>query len=427
MLYFAPKQKKFGDFDLIEVDGRLHCIFIENLKTKRDSHAEIGNSYGLAVSDDGISWNYKGKIMKPDPKTRWKNGSLWAMNVFEENGKFLMMYTAIRKLREDSLPTQQTGLAFSRNLKSWKDSQKRPVISNNQTGSFYHPKHAHKFCWRDPDVHKIDDTYYSLLAAKDITKPYRVSGCVALLKSKDLKKWEVLPPLFSPGKYWEIETPHLYNIRNKWYLIYGEYTNGKCMRYASSNTPLGKFKRFKRNIFTPAYCYAGRITKFNGKHYFYHWIRDRFKGKHETYFSVPKLVEIKEGHLFLKKHDKLDKHFKKSRSLDILSAVKESDDKRARLKKRIKAPYVTINIKTKSPDYFRTVFITKTKSGIAIRDYNINNENNDSRIIPVKIGKSMNLEIFIEDKFLEVYVNKYFVYAAIMASQCGNVQEIEIL
>jgi len=389
MLFFSPKGKRFGDFDIIVKDNRVYCIFIETLTSKQLQLS--GNCLGLASSSDGINWNYQGTVMKPT-KTKWNSGSLWAMNIFQEKDQYFLAYSAVEKTTKDWHYAQQVGLAKSNNLIDWQDIQEEPIITNNHTDQYYYQKNFHKFCWRDPDIHKINNDYYCLLVAKDIAQYYETSACVALLKSKNLKDWQTLPPLFSPKKYWEIETPHLYKINDKWYLIYGTYVNDISMSYALSDSPLSEFQEPELNSLTPSHCYAGRIIKFQNEYYFYHWIRDKFQGKNKTYLAPPKILEVKNNRLFLKKYSKLK--FKKS-------FVKES-----------KANF-SIKIRTKNQNYSRNISINKTKLGISIRDYNLENQINDLRTIPLKLDK-MNLEVMIEGKFIEIYLNGYFIHSAIL-------------
>lgn len=389
MIFFKPENKRFGDFDFIVKDNKLYCIFIETPNSKQPPLS--GNCFGLASSSDGINWHYQRTVMKPR-ETKWNSGSLWAMNIFQEKDQYFLAYSAVEKTTKDWHYAQQVGLAKSKDLENWQDIQNEPIITNDHANQHYYSKDFHKFCWRDPDIHKINNEYYCLLVAKDLNQHYKTSACVALLKSTNLQDWQTLPPLFSPKKYWEIETPHLYEINNKWYLIFGTYENDISMNYALSDSPFKDFQEPELNSLTPSHCYAGRIIKFQNEYNFYHWIRDKFQGKNKTYLAPPKILEVKKNRLFLKKHPQLK--FKKS-------VVKESRSD------------FSINIRTKSQNYSRNIFINKTKLGISIRDYNLENQINDLRTIPLNLEK-MKLEILIEGKFIEIYLNDYFIHSAIL-------------
>jgi hypothetical protein len=43
-------------------------------------------------------------------------------------------------------------------------------------------------------------------------------GCVGLLTSADFDRWEVLPPLFAPRRFWDLECPQAFEIGGRWYL-----------------------------------------------------------------------------------------------------------------------------------------------------------------------------------------------------------------
>ncbi len=426
-LYFAPTNKKLGDFDLIKKDGKLYCIFIEKDKKKKEVVGETGNAYGLAVSKDGLFWRYLGTVMKPQAKKKkWNNGSLWAMDVFKKNHHYMMLYSAVQKHESDPHSTQQVGLASSIDLKKWKDERKAPVITKDQTKDTYYPKHLPQFCWRDPNVHKVGKTYYCLLAAKDKKRNYETSGCVALLKSEDLVNWETMKPLFSPGKYWELETPHAYKINNKWFLLFGENIVGIDVRYAASEALLGRYRELAFNTLTPSQSYAERITKVGKEYLFYHWIRDGNIGKKETYMAPPKIVETQGYRMFLKMHPELKKHFKKIKGKNIAAEIGTRKNKRGWLRKTTSKKGFSFDIKTKKPDYRKSVFVTKTNKGISVRAYDINNQVKEMRVVPTRIKDRMVLDIFVEGRFLEAYVNDYFVYATTMERSLKNIKKIEI-
>lgn len=419
-LYFSPKNKRLGDFYLVQKDGKIYCIFIENKRSEiKKDQAITENSYGLACSEDGIKWKYTGRIKEPS-RSRWDNKSLWAMDILREKDKYLMLYSALGKTKGDPLSTQQIGLSSSSDLKSWKDVQKEPVITDQQTGKHYYPKNIQKFCWRDPEIIKAKNKYYCLIAAKDKNLPFGLSGCVGLLKSKDLKSWQTLPPIFSPGRYWEIETPHIYKIKGAYYLIFGEYVDGTSMRFATSKSLFGNYTEPRLNTFTPAMCYAGRIIKHNNKNLFYHWIRDKYSNKKESYLSPPKTIEIKNNILFLKKYSEIDKYFKLIPEKNLLAGIKKYN--RVKTIKKTRASNIVIKIVTENKEYSRIVSLTNTKQGISIRDYDSMYKVNDLRTIPIK-PKILNIETYAENKFLEIYINGYFAYAVIMESNVKNVKK----
>ncbi|NQU78892.1 hypothetical protein HQ545_03930 [Candidatus Woesearchaeota archaeon] len=423
-LFFAPENKKHGDFCLIEKDDRIYSIFIENEKTNGAVTKGVsnGNSFGLAVSDDGLFWEYLGKVKSPGKKGTWNDKSLWAMQVFKEGDEYLMIYSAIARIDGRNHPTQQFGIARSKDLKEWADFDDNPVIKNTDTGSHYYPLTMHRFCWRDANIRKIDDKFYCILAANDLAKPHELSGCTALLKSDDLKTWTDFPPVFSPGKYREVETPHIHEINSKYYIIFGENAHSMSMRFAVSDSFLGEYVEPELNVFTPAHCYAGVMFEWKGEHYFYHWIMDRLKGKNERYLAPPKVVDIIDGNIFLKQHPRFAGFFTECGE-DIIGSLRQQG--KVVFRKTVDVQHCLIRIRSQDENYSRNVSITNTPHGISIRDYTTNDRFNESRTMPLR-ADSMDVEVFLENRFMEVYINKYLVYATVVEFDISKIEKIEV-
>ncbi|MFH1396207.1 MAG: hypothetical protein ABIG93_02310 [archaeon] len=444
-LFFAPRNKKLGDFDMIEKDGKLYCIFIEKKKSKTGGELEKGNNYSLAVSEDGIHWQDLERLNLP--RNEWNNGSLWAQQIYPEKGQngkivYYLFYSAVKRLDGYHHSSQQVGIFESEDLINWREIEQnnvdgasktttKPIITNQHTGKYYYPSDFHRFCWRDPEVFKVEDQYYCLLVAKDKNKAFEHSGCVALLKSKDKLHWQTMAPLFSPNRYWEIETPHLYKLglngKKRYYLVYGTYENEYSVSFAVSDKLFGPYQEPEHNIITPHYCYAERIIDFKGKKLFYYWLRDKFKGKMFTCLAPPKIVEIKNNFMFLKKHPEFDNDFK---TISNSRTIKDlNNDERIKSVNNLPLRF-EITVNTENPEYRRKIFFDQTKEGLALRDFDFDNRVNDLRTLPIQLIKTVKdkvkLEIYIEDKFCEIYLNDYLVHSFVVEEKASNVKSITI-
>jgi hypothetical protein len=355
--------------------------------------------------------------------------SLWAMQVFEKDGEYLMIYSAISTAGNGSLrhPTQQFGMARSKDLRHWEAFDSNPVLKNTETGKYYYPKAFHRFCWRDANLFKVSDSYYCILAARDVDTPREISGCTALLKTDDFTRWEALPPLFSPGKYNEVETPHIQEIGGKWVLIFGENAHSMSMRFALSDSMLEGNAEPMLNVFTPAHCYAGMMIQRDGAWYFYHWMMDSVKGtkKRYRYMTPPKLVELKQDFVFLRKHPGLDDFFSEISGDDVLAGVAGASENRAVVRKKVEGDEVHIRIRSANERYSRNVFFTKTKHGLSVRDLTLNDRFNESRTIPLQLNGVL-LEVFFEDVFMEVYADGYLVYSIVLEDKFSGLESVDI-
>lgn len=426
MPFFTPPGKKFGDFHLVEREGWLYCIFIQASEKQRDEVGEAGNSYGLARSRDCFRWEYLGTVKEPGKKGSWDDLSLWAMHVLEERDRYLMAYSAVGKGGGDPHASQQVGFAESQDLRSWRDLSDGPLISSSMTSPYYYPSSVHKFCFRDPVLYRDGSRYHCLLAAKDASRHYERSGCVALFSSRDGLKWSVRKPLFSPGRYWEVETPHVYKVDGTWVLIFGEYTNGLNMRYATSDSFTGPYEEDSLNELTPSQCYAGRIFNWQGTYLFFHWTRDRRAGKKATYFAPPKFLVRRGGRFFLMHHQGLDVYFAEASSVSsLLRKARSSSSGRARLSLEV-VDKVRLEVSATDRRYGRVVELSRCAHGLSVRDFDRDDQVNELRTIPLPLSGSWSCDLFLDGRFLEVYVDGYFAHSGVLERSPDRVKGLSV-
>ncbi|MBW2971636.1 hypothetical protein KY359_01240 [Candidatus Woesearchaeota archaeon] len=423
-LFFEPDGKKHGDFCMIEKDNGLYDIFIENDKTEDAVQGgfSYGNRYGLAFTRDGLRWEYQGTILRPGEKGAWDDRSLWAAHVIERDGEYVLLYSAIADRKDAILLTQQFGIAVSQDLKSWVKQPWNPVIKNTDTGKHYVPKSDNEFCWRDANLIHHEDGYLCILVAKDPSAPAGKNGCVGLLKTKNLLKWETLPPLFSPGKYSELETPRLNCIDGKWILLFGENTGTMSMRFALSETVLGKYSEPENNIFTPPQCYAGVMIELDGRWCFYHWIMDRNKGKNERYLAPPKLVGLADGFVFLKKDPRMDQFFDETPGDDVLAEINRSHDDKIRVRRKL-GKGLRVKIASAHQEYSREISLAKDEQGVSVTE--TGTVAAEKRTFPISADE-LEIEFFFHDRFMEVYAGGCFVYALVLEKEFSQLDKIKI-
>lgn len=141
--------------------------------------------------------------------TGWDNTSIWSGDVIWYKDKYFFFYTS-RNIHD--FYTQHIGLAVSDDMLNW--SRKAVLISADPTwymtssDSSENSIHA----WRDPFIFEEAGSVYMLLGAKVRNLPANQRGAVAILRAVDtsLLRWEVLPSLYAPGCFGEIELPQLY-------------------------------------------------------------------------------------------------------------------------------------------------------------------------------------------------------------------------
>lgn len=292
---FKPFFGDFRDFDIIEYKDKLWVIFITSPKGIDDS-----NNFGLASSKDGINWKEEGIVMKPEKKG-FDSRSLWAMCLTKEKNNFVIYYSAIGKGGRNK---QSIGKAYSKNLKNWKRDKKNPILKLEENNKYYSNEidKEHKcfpkdkpILFRDPYFFKYKNKEYILFASKVKNKKSPYNAGVGLVE-KIGNKYKFLPPIFIPEKYKIIECPALYKINKKWILFFCD-DDIDVIRYAIGKNPFGPFKEQKNSIISKK-DYVGRLIKWKGKYLFYSHAISK-KGK---YMNAPKILNLKENKILLKKY-----------------------------------------------------------------------------------------------------------------------------
>lgn len=290
MTSYHPPGFSFQDFDLL-VDGDvLYASFIKKVPyLASDNDSKKPNRYSLAKTTDGFNWQEIGDVISPVPKS-WEE-SIWAGSFRKQDGKYVLYYTGVEVAqRNDSC---KIGKAYSDDLIIWKKDPQNPVLVFDPENSYYSDES--KLAFRDPFPFEYDGKRYVIFCAKDKNQPARKQGCVGITEETSPNKFAWLPPLFSPGTYFDgLESPALYELEGKWYLLYGidHENNESAFRYAIGDTPFGPFVASVDNQLLPPDCYNCRIVKFKGKTLLYYWQREVVDGLTQESLASPKEVLI---------------------------------------------------------------------------------------------------------------------------------------
>ncbi len=130
---------------------------------------------GLCWSDDLRHWKVDPPCLKPEDGAAWERGGLYKPCLVEDRGTFYLFYNA---KTDEPHWREQTGVATSRDLKTWTRYSGNPVIANGGAGSI-----DEKFA-SDPCVLQFGKQwalFYYSLDAKGVARDL-------LALSPDLKK-----------------------------------------------------------------------------------------------------------------------------------------------------------------------------------------------------------------------------------------------
>jgi len=202
------------DFWLAHDGERHHAFYLQAPRALGDSSLRHRNAtIGHAASNDLRTWTVLPDALGPGEPGSWDDIATWTGSVIRHGEGWHMLYTGIGSA-DDGL-VQRVGLATSGDLVHWTKHPANPVLEAD--GRWYELLDLTRWrdqSWRDPWLFPDPggDGVRVLLTARSPEGASDGAGVVAQARSTDLARWEVLPPLTSPGDFAQVECPQLVDV-----------------------------------------------------------------------------------------------------------------------------------------------------------------------------------------------------------------------
>ena len=243
-----------------------------------------------AVSTDGLSWQALPAAIRTGDPGECDDDQIWTMSVTQRAiDDYVMVYTALA--RADRGRIQRTAVATSSDLIHWRKGVRNPVASADPRWYEADPAQSGGVSWRDPKPIKIGETYFATVNARERRGPVMRRGCVGLLASSDLERWEVRPPLFAPRGYWDLECPQVFVIGGAFYLT-AAIMEDRTQRYWTAPAFDGPYEiPADGGLLAPLGHYAGRVCRWKGLDLFFCW-HDPFHETRRRSSAAPKPIAI---------------------------------------------------------------------------------------------------------------------------------------
>ena len=256
------------------------------------------------VSRDLRNWKNAGFALRRGEAGSWDDLRLATGSVIRHQGTYWMAYTGHHS--GDEPMVQRVGMASSADLYRWTKLPQNPV--SEASASHYElmaTGKRPKVHWRDPFLLPADATLgtdagvLQLITARRKDGPVTSRGTVAVTRSRDLRNWEVLPPLCHDRIAEEMEVPQVYPIDGRWYLLFCTCSGHeripdlldpafkrrfpghrfRCTDYSMvGDSPLGPFRiHGTGEVFAEApapWCYASQLVNFKGEWFLLATLRD---------------------------------------------------------------------------------------------------------------------------------------------------------
>lgn len=256
-------------------------------------------SYGHAVSSDLVNWRARANVFGIDESgDAFDDSAIWTMHtIFSPDfSQRYMFYTGLTRAQYFK---QQIGMAvYDFAAESWERVDENPVVSADPR--WY--QQDGKMAWRDPYVvyDEEEARYVMFISAKQKDIAVDKNGCIAYATSKNLKDWQVHPPLIAPQTYNEVECP-VYFKKGDYHYILTSISDDYRVHVWRSQNFLDGYEEI--GCLTEPYHYAPRVLSYNGHDIVLHtrWIERPDKDGNPVwsrgYLDDPQLLVQDEGGL----------------------------------------------------------------------------------------------------------------------------------
>lgn len=359
------------------------------------------------VSRDLVHWEYQGIAVFPS-KTDDRDGC-FSGSAIEDNGKLYLYYTGVKYLKEDPEDTNlfadeqfvsaQMMLISEDGYRFDNIHNKRtiiPVFQNRKVGD---PRHT-----RDPKVWREEDGWYMVLGSTFNKK----KGKLLFFKSTDKENWSYVNTATKENGFgWMWECPDYFETDGEQILIFSPmdfYKGGKA--YADQSICMQvEFQKESCEMKLPdTYqyldygldLYAPQTTvDEKGRRVLLAWLRMpvAVDGRWRGMQCIPRVVNVKEGHIYFRVHPNIKKAFKRK-----ISTIKEADE-----------------------NGYRVSFLLENESMIEIGGYQIRRKDDRiytdrSRLVDEdwnmqtafstpKVKDGFHLDVYVDPNLIEVFVN----------------------
>jgi len=256
---FQPEGMWIWDNWFVHEGSHWHAFYLELPKAvgaeRRWKDNDPYKHVGHAVSDDLATWKNAGPALTALSGT-WNDRQIATGSIIQHDRRWWMFFTG-RGKKEDGV-----GLALSDDLMTWK-TEPRPLFPLGDTfatsgqAAFSSPWEGQVRRWvgiSDPYIYpeSIDGWFYLVLCARILDVPIEESGCLAMVRSKDLRAWEPAGIMAWPHCFERMETPQLWTHAGQWYLSFGGVINAPRAEKNQDHFPAAvRGQRSHQN-----YCYA---------------------------------------------------------------------------------------------------------------------------------------------------------------------------
>jgi beta-fructofuranosidase len=215
-------QNWLWDFWHVWQGDTCHLFYVQAPRSLGSEELRHHNAtIGHAISPDLKNWTAVEDALHPGADGEWDDLATWTGSVIGHDGRWFMLYTGIN--RSEGGLVERIGLATSPDLYLWEKDPANPILEADarwyellDLGSWYEQ------AWRDPWLFQdqADDSFHALITARGQSGAADARGVIGHARSSNLRDWDVLPPLSTPGGFGHLEVPQLAGAADRFFLLF---------------------------------------------------------------------------------------------------------------------------------------------------------------------------------------------------------------
>lgn len=329
-MFYSPEGYTIGDTWQYSCGPVVHAFFLQWRGFDDMSDTESG-SIGHIVSDDMLKWTELPCALVRGGAGEYDELDLWTGSCVGKDGRFYLFYTSRNRNNPDA---NAISVAVSDDGVNFKKYERNPVLvpchrfycgEKNKTPLAVHGNQ--NFSIVDcRDMHVVYDSksgyWYGYTAMRKPANECTETSVIACARSCDLLAWESLPPCFAPDRYHCIETPDVFEMNGRWYMLcltgnhYGQRnTTGDpgmegCLTiYAVSDSPVGPFTEPENNVLLGSSQLSGICAKTvlrEGERYLFY---TQANGEKRSLSFPKRVISDDSGRLHLMWYEETEKLF----------------------------------------------------------------------------------------------------------------------
>jgi beta-fructofuranosidase len=203
-------------------DGeRYHLFFLKAPRALEDPGLRhTAATIGHASSLDLVDWAVHPDALGPND-LGFDDLALWTGSVARgDDGVWRLYYTALNTEGRD-VRDQRIGLAESDDLMTWRRVVDQPLVEPDPCWyRMLGDGSGASETWRDPFVFRDGDVWHMLITARDPTAERLFDGILAHARSRDMRTWELAPPLTEAAGFGQLEVAQVRQLDGQWLLVF---------------------------------------------------------------------------------------------------------------------------------------------------------------------------------------------------------------